>query len=74
MQPTFELGSRNIYGFSAFWVHYRLLGEDPRYKDIRQQVYDDVERMQEQINSEIEACRNEPEECTLASIDDVQGY
>ncbi len=71
MRSAFELGSRNIYGFSAFWVNDRLLGDDPRYQAIRKQIYDDVERMQREINAEIDACRNESEECTLASIDDV---
>lgn len=71
VQTSFDLGWRNVYGFSIYWVHDRLLGDDPRYREIRRSTYDDVRRMQQEINTEIEACRSDPEGCTLAPIDDV---
>ncbi len=71
IRSAFEGGSRNVYGFSIFWVHDRLLGDDPRYQEIRRFVDEDIERMQREINAEIEVCKSAPDDCVLAEIDDV---
>ncbi|MDJ0910650.1 MAG: tetratricopeptide repeat protein [Woeseiaceae bacterium] len=71
VQTSFDLGWRNVYGFSAYWMLDRLIGDDPRYQEIRRMIYDDVRRMQQEINAEVEACRADSDACSLAAIDDV---
>ncbi len=71
VQESYELGWRNVYGFSIYWMHDRLLGDDPRYVEIRNRIQDDVERMQRDVNLEIQTCKRSPDECALAPIDDV---
>ena len=70
-EEAFNLGARNLYGFSIFWVLDRLLDDDQRYLELRRLIDEDVERMQREINAEIETCKQSPDDCMLAPIDDV---
>lgn len=71
LQAAHDQGLRNVYGFSLIFLHDELLGDDPRYQEIRAKIFADVARQQQEIAAEISQCEEQPAECTLAAIDGV---
>ncbi len=71
LEHAYERGLRNRTLFSNLWGIEELLGDDPRYLAYTQRIDKDVEQQKIEINSQLENCAINKNQCALADIGDL---